>query len=70
VLALKVPNGLGQLTVPDFLALQNRDPDDRPINLTTGTKRSIMSNRISHYFNIKGPRYVASKSLTSTQDNF
>jgi acyl transferase domain-containing protein len=53
---LKLQWGFKRLTVPDFLALQNRDPDDRPINLTTGTKRSIMSNRISHYFNIKGPR--------------
>ncbi|KIA75675.1 putative polyketide synthase protein [Aspergillus ustus] len=39
----------------DYLVMQNRDPDARPIHMTTGTKRSILSNRISHYFNLKGP---------------
>jgi acyl transferase domain-containing protein len=44
------------LTRADYLAIQNRDPDARPRNMTTGTKRSILSNRISYYFNLKGPR--------------
>ncbi|KAL2820183.1 polyketide synthase module [Aspergillus cavernicola] len=39
----------------DYLAMQNRDPDARPVNMTTGTGRAILSNRISHYLNIKGP---------------
>ncbi|KAL2839286.1 beta-ketoacyl synthase [Aspergillus pseudoustus] len=39
----------------DYLAIKNRNPDAPPIQMTTGTKRSILSNRISHYFNLKGP---------------
>ncbi|KAF9894653.1 hypothetical protein FE257_006541 [Aspergillus nanangensis] len=39
----------------DYLTMQSRDPDSRPANTTTGTGRAILSNRISHYLNIKGP---------------
>ncbi|EKG12982.1 Beta-ketoacyl synthase [Macrophomina phaseolina MS6] len=35
-----------------------RDPQNRPPSCAIGVGRSIMSNRISHFLNIKGPRCV------------
>lgn len=35
-----------------------RDPEDRPPGTLVGLGRAILSNRISHFLNIKGPRYV------------
>lgn len=35
--------------------MQARDPDDRPSGVTVGVGRAILSNRISHFLNIKGP---------------
>ncbi|TGO56821.1 hypothetical protein BOTNAR_0215g00160 [Botryotinia narcissicola] len=39
----------------DYHDIQNRDPEDRPPNIEVGVGRAILSNRISHYLNIKGP---------------
>jgi hypothetical protein len=38
--------------------MQMRDPEDRPSGITIGAGRAILSNRISHFLNIKGARYV------------
>lgn len=37
--------------------MQARDPEDRAPGITVGVGRAILSNRISHFLNIKGPRY-------------
>ncbi|RFU25348.1 hypothetical protein B7463_g10989, partial [Scytalidium lignicola] len=39
----------------DYEAIQARDPEDRPDSATIGVARSILSNRISHFLNIRGP---------------
>ncbi|KAH8646008.1 polyketide synthase [Tricladium varicosporioides] len=39
----------------DYGDMQNRDPEDRPPTITVGAGRAILSNRISHFLNIKGP---------------
>ncbi|KAF5878019.1 putative polyketide synthase protein [Botrytis fragariae] len=39
----------------DYEGMQSRDPEDRPDSATIGVARSILSNRISHFLNIKGP---------------
>ncbi|CAD6449305.1 eb0964f1-27a5-46b6-9504-99d5323d2a22 [Sclerotinia trifoliorum] len=39
----------------DYGDMQNRDPEDRPANITVGVGRAIMANRLSHFLNIKGP---------------
>ncbi|CAM1502384.1 Fc.00g043680.m01.CDS01 [Cosmosporella sp. VM-42] len=39
----------------DFGDLQARDPEDRAPDIQMGTGRCILSNRISHFLNIKGP---------------
>ncbi|KAF5844025.1 hypothetical protein GGP41_009349 [Bipolaris sorokiniana] len=39
----------------DYTAIQNRDPEDRADSITIGLSPSILSNRLSHFFNISGP---------------
>ncbi|KAL8912790.1 MAG: hypothetical protein Q9171_002248 [Xanthocarpia ochracea] len=39
----------------DYADMQARDPDDRAPSITVGVGRAILSNRISHFLNIKGP---------------
>ena len=43
----------------DYQDMQFRDPEDRATGITVGAGRAILSNRISHFFNIKGARYAA-----------
>ena len=40
----------------DYESMQARDPEDRPASATIGVARAILSNRISHFLNIRGPR--------------
>ena len=35
--------------------MQNRDAEDRPANCAIGVGRSIMANRLSYFFNLRGP---------------
>ena len=44
------------LLLQDYADMQARDPDDRAPSITVGVGRAILSNRISHFLNIKGPR--------------
>lgn len=44
-------------TLSDYLDMQMRDPEDRAEGITIGAGRAILSNRISHFLNIKGARY-------------
>lgn len=39
----------------DYADLHARDPEDRPGNTGLGTGRAILANRISWFFNLKGP---------------
>ncbi|RYP43908.1 hypothetical protein DL768_009576 [Monosporascus sp. mg162] len=39
----------------DYGDIQSRDPEDRAHFTTLGTGRAMLSNRISHFLNIKGP---------------
>lgn len=42
----------------DYGDMQCRDPEDRVEMMAAGVGRAMLSNRISHFLNIKGPRYV------------
>lgn len=42
----------------DYGDIQARDPEDRAPATVIGTGRAMLSNRISHFLNIKGPRCV------------
>ncbi|GLA87701.1 type I Iterative Polyketide synthase (PKS) [Aspergillus tubingensis] len=39
----------------DWGDMQGRDPEDRVPNATVGVGRAMLSNRLSHFLNIKGP---------------
>ena len=49
--------------------MQSRDPEDRAPTVTVGVGRAILSNRISHFLNIKGPRYVETEAGISKYSN-
>lgn len=44
---------LDELMVVDYADMQSRDPDDRVPGVTVGVGRAILSNRLSHFLNIK-----------------
>ncbi|KAL7803491.1 beta-ketoacyl synthase domain-containing protein [Trichoderma aethiopicum] len=39
----------------DYADMASRDPEDRPLGNVVGIARCVMANRISHFFNLKGP---------------
>jgi acyl transferase domain-containing protein len=39
----------------DYADIQARDPEDRPSTSAVGIGRAMLSNRLSHFLNIKGP---------------
>jgi len=42
----------------DYGDMQARDPEERAPATSIGIGRAMLSNRISHFLNIKGPRLV------------
>lgn len=36
--------------------MQARDPEERVPSVTIGAGRAMLSNRVSHFLNLKGPR--------------
>lgn len=53
----------------DYGDIQARDPEDRAAATTVGIGRAMLSNRISHFLNIKGPRYVSRLSFSISKLN-
>ena len=45
----------------DYGDIQARDPENRASATVVGVGRTMLSNRLSHFLNIKGPRYAAQK---------
>ena len=41
------------IILKDYKDLHARDPEDRPANATVGLVPAILSNRISHFLNLK-----------------
>lgn len=39
----------------DYADMASRDPENRPLGTSLGIARCVLSNRISHFFNVKGP---------------
>lgn len=44
----------------DYGDMQARDPENRASTTVVGVGRTMLSNRVSHFFNLKGPRYTES----------
>lgn len=53
---------VGNFTV-DFQVMQTRDPEYLHRYSATGMGTTILANRISHTFNLKGPRYIHSHEV-------
>jgi acyl transferase domain-containing protein len=49
---------IGDFTT-DYQAMHFRDPDVLHRYSSTGTGKAILANRVSHVFNLHGPRYVS-----------
>lgn len=54
------------LMTGDYHEVQVRDPEDLPTYLATGTARSIVSNRISYFFDWKGPSMTIDTACSSS----
>lgn len=60
------------LTVPvayfaaDFIALQTKDPESMTRYTQPGMGSTILANRISHVFNLKGPSCVVDTACSSS----
>ncbi|KAI0531882.1 polyketide synthase [Xylaria digitata] len=50
----------------DYQSIQNRDPDSFHRYVATGMSTSILGNRISHVFNLKGPSMVVDTACSSS----
>ncbi|TVY26941.1 Fumagillin dodecapentaenoate synthase [Lachnellula hyalina] len=50
----------------DFGDMLGRDPEDRPPGTLVGLGRAILSNRISHFLNIKGPSVTLDTACSGT----
>jgi acyl transferase domain-containing protein len=47
----------------DYADIQARDPGNRNAGAQIGIGRAMLSNRLSHFLNIKGPRYDIHSSV-------
>lgn len=50
----------------DYRDIHARDPEDRPANATVGLVPAILSNRISHFLNLKGPSMTLDTACSSS----
>ena len=50
----------------DYMNIISKDPDDSPINIATGTTSSILANRLSWYFDLKGPSIQIDTACSSS----
>lgn len=50
----------------DYHEMLMRDPDDMPKYMATGTARSILSNRVSYFFDWKGPSMTIDTACSSS----
>ena len=56
-------------TNTDYRDVHARDPEDRPPNATVGLVPAILSNRISHFLNIKVSFSFTLRSKKDSVDN-
>ncbi|KAA8649476.1 putative Nonribosomal peptide synthetase [Aspergillus tanneri] len=54
------------LMTGDYHELQIRDPEKMPMYMATGTARSIVSNRVSYFFDWKGPSMTIDTACSSS----
>ncbi|GFG06092.1 nonribosomal peptide synthetase 14 [Aspergillus udagawae] len=54
------------LMTGDYHEMQIRDPENMPMYMATGTARSIVSNRVSYFFDWKGPSMTIDTACSSS----
>ncbi|KAL4954420.1 hypothetical protein BDW69DRAFT_183550 [Aspergillus filifer] len=54
------------LMTGDWHEMQIRDPENMPMYMATGTARSIVSNRVSYFFDWKGPSMTIDTACSSS----
>ncbi|XP_044723776.1 KR domain-containing protein [Hirsutella rhossiliensis] len=50
----------------DYMRMLTKDPDEAPTNTATGTAPSILANRLSWYFDLKGPSLQLNTACSSS----
>ncbi|CAH0050429.1 unnamed protein product [Clonostachys solani] len=50
----------------DYFRMISKDPDDAPLNVSTGTGPSILANRISWFWDLKGPSIVLNTACSTS----
>jgi acyl transferase domain-containing protein len=50
----------------DYAKILYKDPDEAPTNTSTGTSPSILANRLSWYFDLKGPSVQLNTACSSS----
>lgn len=50
----------------DYMRMVTKDPDEAPTNTATGTSPSILANRLSWYFDFKGPSLQLNTACSSS----
>ncbi|KAL9011963.1 MAG: hypothetical protein Q9173_003236 [Seirophora scorigena] len=50
----------------DYTGLLHKDVQDFPVHQSTGTSANILSNRISYFFNLKGPSWTMDTACSSS----
>ncbi|PWY96147.1 polyketide synthase module [Aspergillus sclerotioniger CBS 115572] len=58
--------GIPMETLSDYWDLFARDPDSRPPKVGLGTAATMLSNRVSHFLNIKGPSMPVNTACSSS----
>lgn len=54
----------------DYGDMASRDPEDRPAGSPLGIARSMLSNRLSHFLNVKGPSMTLDTACSSSMVSF
>jgi acyl transferase domain-containing protein len=50
----------------DYMNMLSKDPDNSPDHTATGTTNSILANRLSWYFDLKGPSIQVDTACSSS----
>lgn len=50
----------------DYLRIISKDPDEAPTNMATGTSPAIFANRLSWYFDLRGPSVQVDTACSSS----